>query len=229
MMLGLEESEWFLKDYNEFTDFLVEEEFVSLAFDVPNEHNILLLKQALIDRNLHIADGVLGVSFEDSCPLQIPTDQMEESQINQVIENKQRGHELFEKGNYEDAIRFYVEAYMTFAGLDMPIAPKEHVEQIVAIISSHAECQLRLHIYSDAAETATNALIFMGDHEKSQICRAKVGLAIGKQKECKRPSEGHYYFVQARKDLEEVFLNTDFILAEGKACENLMTQVDTHL
>lgn len=158
----------------------MEEDFISLNFHHSPGDDMYRLKQSLFDRNLHLADGVLRRHFEETPPSSIQIECLEELEMKEMLEIKQRGNEMFEKGEYEGAIELYEQAL--FEVCCMFVGPKDQVEQIVAILSNQAECQLSLHLYRDAGETATNALIYMGYHDKYRIRRAKAGLAIGKEK-----------------------------------------------
>ena len=112
------------------------------------------------------------------------------------------------------------------------MAPRNQIQQIVNVLSNKSECLLRKGKFEDAAETATEALIFMNDHEKSRIRRAKAELEVGKYDRYEATSRGDgtkngvSYLVQAKYDLEEVLDSPDSTIEGRETAEEVMSQVD---
>ena len=213
-----------------------EDEFVSLEFfDPSNEETMIRCQEDLDERDLHMADGVLRRLVEGCCPSKIRIRRLdEETTMKKLIEYKVRGNRHFGRDEFQQAIDFYDLALSSIPDTqrDLYVAPKNQIQQIVNILSNKAECLLRKVKYEQAAETATEALIFMNDHEKSRIRRAKAGLEVGKYDRYEATSRGDgsmtgvAYLVQSKYDLEEVLKNPNSTVRGREACQEIMSQVD---
>jgi len=237
MMIGLDSPDFMEIQYEDFVDekeqdpsLDVKEEFVSLEFvDRESEEDLSRLFQSLRERNLFVTNGVLRRFVEDMAPTRIRICRLhEELELKPMMELKQRGNEMFGKKKYQDAIDLYDEA-VVFVADDMYIGPCDHIELIVNVLSNKAECELRLGMYYEAGNTATDALVFM-EHEKARIRRAKAGLAIAKKRDEDKLESSVADLLQAKKDLEEVLdPKNDCTLAAKEACQKLMPNIENEL
>lgn len=150
-------------------------------------------------RNLCIASGVLRRMAEGDFPVRIRITRLsdEGTSMEEILKLKQQGNGAFASGKYQDAIESYKEALFLFPH-DMFIAPIDEMKEVVTILSNEAECELRLERPDDVCQTATDALLFDGDHEKTRIRRAKAELAFFLQ------GKSLAHLVQARFDLQNV-------------------------
>lgn len=151
----------------------INDHFVKLG-GVPLEE----IGAVLQERELSVASGVLRRMAEGICPTRIRITRLSNqgTDIEEVRSLKQRGNQAFASKKYHDAIEMYDEALFLFP-FEMYISPIEEMEEIVTILSNKAECELRLERLDDCCNTATDALLFDGDHEKTRIRRAKAELA----------------------------------------------------
>ena len=195
-------------------------------------NNMECLQEKLNERNLHLADGVLRRLVERCCPSRVPIRRLdEEITMKQIMEYKLKGNNHFLRHEFREAIDYYNDALSCIhcergEHLHLQhlfVAPIHQIQQIVNVLSNKAECLLRKYKYEDAAEVATEALIFMNDHVKSRIRRAKATMEIGKYDRYELSSrggnnndgntstrytcmDGVAYLIQAKYDLDEVLL-----------------------
>ena len=207
-------------------------------FDPSNEESMIECQEKLNERHLHLADGVLRRLVEGCCPSKIPICRLdEETTMKRIMECKLKGNHHFSRYEFREAIDHYDDALSCIPNNNnknyLFIAPIHQIQQIVNVLSNKAECLLRKGRYEDAAETSTEALIFMNDHEKSRIRRAKANIEIGKYDRYEITSrgssemDGAAYLVQAKFDLEEVLDSEVEDSSEGKeTAEKLLSQVN---
>jgi tetratricopeptide (TPR) repeat protein len=231
MMVGFDGPEFEEDQYQEFLDdkecnpsLDVEEEFISLDFPEWSSETLNRLQEDLFKRgDLWMASAIYQRLSCGRAPLRLRVRRLdEELEMKPLMQFKQRGNEMFANQKYQDAIDLYDEAMMTIL-TDIFVGPYGQIEQIVTVLSNKAECELRQGDYNAAAATATDALVLMGDHEKTRIRRAKAELAIAKKFEDKRRIP---YLVQAEMDLYEVLaLGDDGTSAGRETAEELNTEV----
>lgn len=166
-------------------------EFVSLRNDDMEE--IML---SLKGRDLFLAHGVLRCVINGTCPPLVRISRLGDEEMTELIALKQKGNQNFVAGKYQAATDAYEEALISLITCNLFILPSHQMEELVNILSNQAECELRLHQYNDAAQTATDALQLDADHEKTRIRRAKAELALYKEQ------GGLSYLAQACFDLE---------------------------
>ena len=96
-----------------------------------------------------MASGVNRRFVEETTPSRIRIQKfLEELEMKPLLEHKKQGNEMFGKKQYQDAIDLYDKALMIIP--EMYVGPYDQAEQIVAILSNKAECELRLELYHDA-------------------------------------------------------------------------------
>mmetsp|Transcript_7518 Transcript_7518/g.18800 ORF Transcript_7518/g.18800 Transcript_7518/m.18800 type:complete len:318 (-) Transcript_7518:101-1054(-) len=213
-----------------------EDEFVNLGnFDPSNEETIIRFQESLDGRDLHMADGVWRRLAEGCCPAKIRIRRLDDDiTMKKLIEHKVQGNDHFRGHDIREAIHCYDLALSSIPETqrDLYVAPRNQIKEIVNVLSNKAECLLRKAKYEEAAETATDALIFMNDHEKSRIRRAKAGLEVGKYDRYEATSRGDgsmtgvAYLVQSKYDLEEVLDGPDSTLEGRETAEKLMSEVN---
>jgi hypothetical protein len=205
-------------------------EFVDLSplQDVVTEEDreqfLVRLQEDLMGRNLHLADGVLRRLVEEGGTSQLPSKvrvrRMTIGQLNHLLSLKRKGNEAFGNRDYDGAVGYYDEALASSKGAIQKfyVAPVDQVEEVVNVLSNRAECELRQRRFRDAAETATDALFLMNNHEKSRIRRVRAELAVGKeaashgggyQPSSPASAAAAAYFIQAKCDLQEVMDNPE--------------------
>jgi len=236
MMVGLDNPDFLEDEYQEFLEekeqdssLDMEKEFVRLDFHHSSEEDRVGFNELLCDRGLCMASGLTRRFLDEMAPSRIRIRRLdEELEMKPLMESKKQGNEKFGKKQYEAAIDLYDEALM-YAAEGMYIGPYDQVKQIVAVLSNKAECQLRLNLYDDAGQTATEALIYDRFHEKTRIRRAKAELAIAKEKET--VDKRIPYLVQAEKDLNEVMdWEDDSTSSAAKdACKKMLLEVKEEL
>jgi tetratricopeptide (TPR) repeat protein len=210
-------------------------------FDPSNQESMIECQEKLNERNLHLADGVLRRLVEGCCPSKIPICRLdEETTMKRMVEYKLKGNHHFTRHEFREAIDHYDDALSCIPNNNnnnnnnyLFIAPIHQIQQIVNVLSNKAECLLRKGKCEDAAETTTEALIFMNDHEKSRIRRAKANIEIGKYDRYEITSrgssemDGAAYLIQAKYDLEEVLDIDADDSSEGKeTAEKLSSKVN---
>ncbi|VEU44859.1 unnamed protein product [Pseudo-nitzschia multistriata] len=212
-----------------------EDEFLFVgSMDISAEETIIRCQENLEERNLHMADGVLRRLVEGCCPPKIRITRLDEDTLKKLIDYKVQGNHFFGRHEFREAIDFYDLALSSIPETQrrLYIAPRNQIQEIVNVLSNKAECLLRKVKYEEAAETATDALIFMADHEKSRIRRAKAGLEIGKYDRYEATSRGDgsmtgvAFLVQSKYDLEEVLNAPDATLVGRQTAEEILHQVD---
>ena len=194
-------------------EFLNLEEVIQAGEDGLEENWAKLQQRQLHPRNLNLADAVARRAAEGTCPPRIRIRQIASNKMKELLDLKQKGNQAFGNKEYEKAVGLYDEA-LSCMEHDMYVAPKDQMEQIVAILSNQAECYLRLNKFMEAGTVATNALLFDNSHEKSRMRRAKAELAIA----------GAPYLVQALVDLEEL-VSEHYSSAGVKQAKELLPQV----
>eukprot|EP00536_Pseudo-nitzschia_multiseries_P010439 jgi/Psemu1/242963/estExt_Genewise1.C_3190001 len=213
-----------------------EDEFVDLGnFDPSDEETIIRCQENLDERGLHMADGVWRRLAEGCCPAKIRIRRLDEdTTMKKLMEYKVQGNDHFGRREIREAIHFYDLALSSIPEThrDLYLAPRNQIQQIVNVLSNKAECLLRKAKYEEAAETATDALIFMNGHEKSRIRRAKAGLEVGKYDRYEATSRGDgsmtgvAYLVQSKYDLEEVLNGPDSTVEGREVAEKVISEVD---
>ena len=192
-----------------------EEEFLNLRdIDPTNEEAIIRIHEHLEERNLYMADGVLRRILEGYCPPQLAITRLDEgTTMPDLLRLKQEGNQHFVDKGYCDAIDCYDASLETIPfdqRNNLFVAPKNQIKEIVNILSNKAECLLRKAKYEEAAEVATEALVFDSSHEKSRFRRAKACLEIGMYDRFEASSRGDKsltgvaFLVQAKHDLEVI-------------------------
>ena len=190
-----------------------ENEFVKLDMAT-----IVEVGQSLRDRNLTIASCVTRRLVEGYCPPVIRITRLDDTDMEELIEHKQRGNQLFMARRYQDAIEAYDEALMRCVSQHLFISPSNQVDEVMNVLSNMAECHLRLNEFNEASRSATEALLFDADHEKSRIRRAKAELALYKS------TKSIPYLAQACHDLE--FILDDEIDVSDNAIETARALLD---
>lgn len=192
---------------NELDEFLEEKEKTAGKSSLQMEDEFLILPpegadgwfrvhhEILQPRGLHAASGLIRRFVEGSCPPRIRIRKLDPEEIQELLSHKKLGNEAFSRKEYEEAVEHYDDALMLV--MDLFVAPLDQVKEVVNVLSNKAECYLRLKRYSDAGDTATEALMFDGSHEKSRLRRAKAELAIA----------GAPHLIQAQRDLNEIVEN----------------------
>ena len=191
-----------------------EHEFLTLPLDGDEDAWAKMHIRILRPRKLHLAGGAIRSFTDGTCPPRIRIRKLESTEMEELLEHKKLGNEAFSSKEFEKAIKHYDDALMVVL-LDMFVAPVEQINTIVSVLSNKAECQLRLKLYKDAGCTATDALMFDNNHEKSRLRRAKAELAIA----------GLPYLVQAQVDLQEIVENL-YSKAGVKEAKELLNQLD---
>lgn len=179
-----------------------------------NEEAIIRIHEHLEERDLHMADGVLRRILEGCCPPQLEITRLDEqTTMTQLLNLKLEGNQHFVERGYREAIYCYdasLESIPLPQRSNLFVAPKHQIREIVNILSNKAECLLRKAKYEEAAEAATEALVFDSSHEKSRLRRAKACLEIGMYDRFEASSRGDKSLtgvaclVQAKYDLEEI-------------------------
>ena len=189
-----DEMEDFLEEQEEAGGKLqLDHEFLRIPVDADDENEWARIHMEILHpRKLVVASGVMHLCAQDSCPPQLRIQKIRPKEMEELLANKKKGNEEFAKKNFSKAIEYYDEALLFPQHLY--VAPAEHVEQVVNVLSNKAECYLRLKQYEDAGDTATAALLLDNSHEKSRMRRAKAEMAIS----------GASYLIQARVDLKEI-------------------------
>ena len=197
------------ENYNNEEDYVVME-----TINPTDETAIVRLQENLDERGLCMADGVLRRLVEGCCPTKIRIIRLDEdTTMETLMRLKQEGNQHFVEKGYREAIDCYdaaLESIPPHQRNRLHVAPKHQIAEIVNILSNKAECLLRKGKYEDAAEVATDALIFDAGHEKSRLRRAKASLETGKYDRYEATSRGDgtmsgvAYLVQAIYDLNEI-------------------------
>ena len=200
MMISLHDHDFILQQEEDFLDDVDngdallsqrENEFVKLDMTTFAE-----VRQSLRDRDLMMAFCVTRSLMEGVCPPIIRIERLDDTDMAELIEHKQKGNEHFVARRYQDALEEYDEALECCALKHLFISPYKQVVEVMNVLSNQAECHLRLNNFSQAASTATEALMFDADHEKSRMRRAKAELALYKSENSIIP------LAQACHDLE---------------------------
>jgi len=205
----------------------LKEEFIALGF---YQHNCAAhrvnLNEAMSVQKLHMADGLVRRLEQGMILPRIRICRLdEELELKPLIDLKQRGDEKLVEEKYEDAIDLYTKALLIVENKDLYVAPRDQIEQIVAVLASIAECEFRLGNYSEAGVASTDALVFMKDHGKSRICRARSGLELAKHERDGTDLEKCVeVLMQAQKDLE-----CTFAAQETWGCRNLKPEITMEL
>lgn len=203
--------------------------------DPSNSEAFIHCQEDLYKRDLHMAAGVLRRLVEGCCPPKLRIRRLDEdTTMTTLMEHKRKGNYYFGRYEFRAAMDCYDSALSSIPETqrDLYVAPRHQIQQIVNILSNKAECLLRKMKFEDAAETATEALIFMGDHEKSRIRRAKAGLEVGKYDRYEATCRGDgtmtgvAYLVQAKYDLDEVLNGPESSKEGRKTASEIMSQVE---
>jgi tetratricopeptide (TPR) repeat protein len=224
MFVGLNSDEFC---QNQMTEFLEEKDEATIGGVLQEEHEFLTLPldgdedawakmhiRILRPRKLHLAGGAIRSFTDGTCPPRIRIRKLDSEEMEELLEHKKLGNQAFSSKEFEKAIEHYDDALIVVL-LDMFVAPVEQINTIVSVLSNKAECELRLKRYKDAGCTATHALMFDNDHEKSRLRRAKAELAMA----------GLPYLVQAQVDLQEIVENL-YSKAGVKEAKELLNQLD---
>lgn len=189
MMTSLDDDEFILDQERDFLDDVDngdallsqrENEFVKLDLTAIEEE----VGPSLRDRGLMIASCVTRRLVEGYCPPIIRITRFDDTDMEELMKHKQKGNQLVASKRYQDAIDEYEEALSCCPLRHMFISPYIQVVEVMSVLSNQAESHLRLNEFNDAANRATEALMFDAHHEKSRIRRAKAELALYKKKNC---------------------------------------------
>jgi tetratricopeptide (TPR) repeat protein len=203
--------------------------------DPTDEAAIYRIQEALDEKGLKMADGVLRRLLEGCCPPKIKITRLSEDTMQTLLGRKKEGNQHFVEKGYREAIDCYdfaLEAIPSHQRDELHVIPKLQLTELVNILSNKAECLLRKAKYEAAAEASTEALIFDNCHGKSRLRRAKAGLEVGMYDRYEATSRGDgkmtgvAYLVQAKHDLEDILENPESSSSSRTAAEKVMSKVD---
>ena len=222
MFVGLTSDDFCQNQMTEFLDekedgggvLQEEHEFLTLPLDGDEDAWAKMHIRILRPRQLHLAGGAIRSFTDGTCPPRIRIRKLNSKEMEELLEHKKLGNQAFSSKEFETAIEHYDDALIVVP-LEMFVAPVEQINTIVSVLSNKAECELRLKRYEDAGCTATDALMFDNNHEKSRLRRAKAELAIA----------GLPHLVQAQVDLQEIVENL-YSKAGVKEAKELLNQLD---
>uniref|UniRef100_A0A7S0Y8F4 Uncharacterized protein n=1 Tax=Pseudo-nitzschia delicatissima TaxID=44447 RepID=A0A7S0Y8F4_9STRA len=204
--------------------------------DITDATAIIRIQETLDERGLRMADGVLRRILEGCCPPKLKITRLdEEKTMRRLLNLKQEGNIHFVEKGYREAIDCYDDALESIPSdqrCSLFVAPKHQITEIINILSNKAECLLRKAKYEEAAEAATEALVFDGSHEKSRLRRAKACLEIGMYDRYEATSRGDEsltgvaYLVQAKHDVDEILEDPESTPGGQKAAQKVCESVD---